>query len=263
MFKVVSYCVGLYLASLTAHGDTIALFYALDEDLQVLRHESGVIATSLPSGKGVITRISLGNHTVYAAKMGSGAVNTAVTAASLLARFRCDLAVSIGPAGGLDPDISTGQWFRISRVVAWQKIAPDDSSSVSKADIWDVQQPTGISNWPSIWNNSGYRVMASGEEFITSESRREYVRAMSGASLVDMNTFGLVVACENQHVPVLVMRVVSDYANDHANEDFRTFVSTYDGAGGKALISLIASIPANSESPAAYSSIRKLIMDQP
>ena len=62
-------------------------------------------------GERAIQVVSLGKHKVYAIKMGSGAVETAVSAQALLARFRCDRAYSLGPVGALSDELTIGKWY--------------------------------------------------------------------------------------------------------------------------------------------------------
>ena len=68
-------------------------------------------------GARAVQRLRLGAQTVYAVKMGSGAVETAVSAEAVLARFRCDRAVSLGPVGALGEVLKPSDWLRVSAMV--------------------------------------------------------------------------------------------------------------------------------------------------
>src|SRR5439155_5677753 len=82
-----------------------------------------------------------------------------------------------------------------------------------------------------------------------------------GAEVVDMNLFGLLMACRDSRLPLFCWRVVSDRADDQASEDFRKFVGSYDGAGGKSIAKIIDALPADPNSPAAYPNINRVLAD--
>lgn len=101
--------------------------------------------------------------------------------------------------------------------------------------------------------------MASGEIFVASDRYRQEFHDKTKADAVDMNLFGLLAVCGDHHVALTNWRIVSDKANDSASEDFRKFVESYDGAGGKAVAELIRNLPPNPNSPQAYPELQKLL----
>ncbi len=64
-----------------------------------------------------------------------------------------------------------------------------------------------------------------------------------------MNSFGLVQACQNAGVPLVIFKVVSDEAGDEAGQQFREFVSNYDGVLGGAVRQAIEKLPISKDSP--------------
>ena len=106
--NIVLYSAVLFLMALSVRADTIAFFYALDADLQSLKSAAPELGQAASIGSRSVQRLRLGPHTIYAIKMGSGAVETAASAQALLTRNRCDWAFSLGPAGALTDSIPTG-----------------------------------------------------------------------------------------------------------------------------------------------------------
>jgi nucleoside phosphorylase len=94
---------------------------------------------------------------------------------------------------------------------------------------------------------------------VASDSYRTQLHETTGTDAVDMNLFGLLTVCADHQVPVHCWRIVSDRADDNASEDFKKFVATYDGAGGKAVAEIIASLPANPNSPESYPHLEKIL----
>lgn len=112
---------------------------------------------------------------------------------------------------------------------------------------------------PAAWQNAGTLTVASGEVFVAANRYREQLATESGMGAVDMNLFGLLSAYADHEVPLVNWRIVSDHANDQANEDFQKFVAGYDGSGGKWLAEVIRTLPANPHLPESYPKLRQLL----
>ena len=254
-------CLGAYalLSSAVARGDLIGLFYALDADLQGLKSVAQEVGQPEKNGTRTIQRLQLGAHTVYATKMGSGAVETAASAQALLSRFRCDWAFSLGPAGALNDKINTGCWYKVNQVIAWQH-----SSSASPADF-----PTWATDWsrfpatniPPLLGIASNLTVASGEQFVSSMGDRDRLQALTQADAVDMNSYGLALVCADHGVPLFSWKIISDRADEEAAEAFKAFTANYSGEGGKALAEVLQSLPPNPNDPSSYPAIEKILRE--
>ena len=243
----------LVLCADITQGDTIGFFYALEADLQGLKSLAREMGQSETVGTRSIQRLQLGSHSIYAIKMGSGAVETSAAAQALLTRYPCDWAFSIGPAGALSETVQTGSWYRVSRVIAWQRGNTDLA--------WDTDWTRfPAANHPSPLQATATLSIASGEQFISTTGERDRVQATTQADAVDMNSFGLALVCADHNVPLFAWKIVSDRADENAAEVFRAFVSTYSGEGGKAIAEIIQALPANPNDPASYPAIRNMLM---
>ncbi len=101
--------------------------------------------------------------------------------------------------------------------------------------------------------------MASGEAFVAGEQARKMIQSETQCQMVDMNSFGFALACQKAGVPYLILRVVSDKADNDASDSFRKFVAGYDGSMGAILRKLITEKPVSKESPSAYENIQKIL----
>lgn len=246
-------------------ADTVAVFYALDADLRELKMHPQVRELGQPAVVGTrsIHRLALGPHRIYAVKMGSGSVETAISAQALLSQFRCDWAFSIGPAGALDDSLVVGRWYRVERVVAWQSGTTSPAGfqlnpRASHEFDWDKfpVSEENIADIPLI-------PLASGEAFIASDSERARLRHLADASAVDMNTSGLAMVCDDHRVPLFVWRVISDGADEVASSAFRAFIDSYGGEGGNLLAECISLLPPNPNAPESYPAIMELLSGDP
>ena len=251
--------VNLALRGIPAHGDTIALFYALDADLLGLKTVAQEMGQSAKVGTRSIQKLRLGSHTVYAVKMGSGTVETAASAQALLARNRCDWAFSLGPAGALAETVRTGCWYRVEHVIAWQH---GSSATPSDFPSWDTDwSRLPATNIPPSLEKTSPLSVASGEQFISTTGDRDRLQAITQADAVDMNSFGLALVCADHGLPLFAWKIISDRADEGASEAFKAFIASYAGEGGKALAEVIRSLPPNLDDPSLYPAIDKLLRE--
>jgi nucleoside phosphorylase len=250
-------CVGVLLSfgCQSAQADTVAVLLALEADMKTLSAQATVLGEPSLVGTRKIQRLQLGPHRVHAAVMGSGCVETAVTAEALLARYRCDWVFSMGPAGGLTDEGAVGKWFAVSECVVAGKTGGSGSAGTP------FKLALAPTQWklPAVMQRLTPLRLVAGETFIQSNSAREGLAASSQAQLVDMNTHGLAVACLNHQVPLHVWRLVSDRADDQASAAFQEFTKSYQGEGGTALAEVIRQLPASPKAAGSYQGIRELI----
>jgi len=260
LIGAILFCLAPLLVS-QGRADTIAFFYALDQDFQALKREGQPAGQPLSAGARSIAVLQLQAHRVYAVKMGSGAVETAASAQALLARVRCDSAFSVGPVGALSDNLKPGSWYRVREVVCYQKgswtktgfqLSPGSVVGLSSNAVDKLELPELFRGLTAI-------KVASGEMFVASDSYRAQLRESIGAEAVDMNLFGLVTVCAEHHLPLVCWRVASDRADNNASVDFRRFATGYDGAGGKAVAEVIKRLPANPNSPMTYPNLQRAL----
>lgn len=223
--------------------------------MKMLSAQATVLGEPSLVGTRKIQRLQLGPHRLYAAVMGSGCVETAVTAEALLARYRSDWVFSMGPAGGLTDEGAVGKWFAVSECVVAGKTGGTGSAGTPfKLALAPTQW-----NLPTVMQSLKPLRLVAGETFIQSTSAREGLAASSQAQLVDMNTHGLAVACLNHQVPLHVWRLVSDRADDQASAAFQEFTRAYQGEGGTAVAEVIRQLPASPKAAGSYQGIRDTI----
>jgi nucleoside phosphorylase len=256
--------IALFFLMQTVKADTIAFFYALDKDLEAFKSRAGAVGQPLKVGGHVIPVFQLASHRVYAVKMGSGAVTTASSVQALLARIECDEAFSVGPAGAIVDNLAVGSWHRVTQIICYQKGSWSRAGfQIADSSVLNLKTAETNSNMlPKLFQTVETIKVASGEIFVASDNFRSQLHDQTGADAVDMNLFGLATICQEHHLPLTCWRVTSDRADDHASEDFQSFVAHYDGAGGQAIAELIMHHPTNPNSPDAYPYLLKMLSGQ-
>jgi adenosylhomocysteine nucleosidase len=249
------------LSSRYAYPGTVGFFFALDEDKSAFEAAAGnPIRTMNLAGGTVAFEYRVGAHRVIAAKMGSGCVNTAVTVARVLALNPVDRIISTGPAGAIGDQAGIGTWHRIGEVAAWQQGRAGEGGRVFPSEAALRTVAWKPDDWPEgAWKRMPATKLVSGEVFVASGEKRGELARGFGAELVEMNAFGLLAAAEGTPAKVLILRVVSDKADEKASGDFSAFLKSYDGAGGKMVAELVKAMPVGKDEPAAHDALRELI----
>jgi nucleoside phosphorylase len=242
-------------------GGNVAWFYALDSDKVALEASSAPPTRTITlQGGTVVSEYRVGPHKIVAAKMGSGCVSTAVTVARVLALNPVDRVISTGPAGGIGDLVKKGDWLRIGEVTAWQQGRAGEGGRIFSAEHAVKRVGTILTDWPAgEWQTMQEVKLVSGEVFVASSEKRGELANGFQAQIVEMNAFGLLAALEGTNVKILILRVVSDFANERAGEDFSAFLKTYKGEGGAMVADLIRKLPVGKNEPAAHEALRKLL----
>lgn len=130
---------------------------------------------------------------------GVGKVRAAVAVSSLLAVARPSVVVNIGTAGGLRHGLD----------------GVHEVGTVIQHDFADeaIERTTGISFGPPIVLGHG-RTLATGDVFVQGGPTRDALAAK--ADLVDMEGYAVAAACRAADVPVRLVKLVSDDADEHA-----------------------------------------------
>ena len=237
----------------------IAWFYALGEDLAAFEKLAGRALRSVTNGSVTMHHYQIGPHKICAAKMGSGCCVTANTAATCLALFPASHVISTGPAGGLHGNEEMGHWIAVNKVIAWQKGKATGGRIVSSESATQTLT-LNAKDWPNgAWQQFPAAALASGEAFVCSAEMRDRIAADSGARAVEMNAQGLVSAVAGRAVKVLILRVISDHADESAEQDFSAFLQQYDGRGGALVYEIVKAMPGQASEAAGHESLKKLL----
>ena len=245
-----------------ANGATVAVYHALENDLSAMVKAGATKVRGLEVGATPIQQLALDGHKVFAVRMGSGCVQTCLSAQALLAKHRCDLVISVGPVGDIKGDLKEGIWYLVEEVVAWQRGSHDQTGFRAHADArLKVPMAARSEAVRRILGGMPPLGVASGEVFIASDSFRSELAAISGCAAVDMNLFGLLTVLNSHGIHGIHLRTPSDRADSKAGTDFRRYSESYDGEGGRIAVEIIRALPRDPTSPQAHEALRGLLSD--
>lgn len=224
----------LFVCQILCIHAQIAVVYSLEADAKVLRDQAPQTITPASLREKGISKTQIGEHDVYLIQAGSGTELSASRTTKILENTHPQWLIHLGPAGALGEN-TPNQTFEITSVVPHQHGTLNDQG----------QQP-GEETLLTKKTNLPGNTLASGNSFINNTQAKTTLAAKTNAQLVDMNSQGVLIAQKESSVPeenTVILKVVSDQANEEAGPEFREFANSYQGDLAKLLIPWIQSLP--------------------
>lgn len=224
-----------------AFGDEVALIHAMLEEPE----EQSILGIVYVTGE-------LGGRRIVLTRSGVGKVNAAAATILLIEHFHPAEIIFTGIAGGINPELRPGD------IVIAGRTAQHDLGDLT-ADSFcakGVRNPVdGVRNPVYIPADSALAALAasaaahialeeitaagtawkprvvhgtvvSGDVFVASTEKKRELRASHDADAVEMEGAAVAQVCFQQRVPCLVIRSLSDSADESARSDFETFRRT-------------------------------------
>ncbi|GAB3692274.1 5'-methylthioadenosine/adenosylhomocysteine nucleosidase [Spirosoma flavus] len=207
----------------------------------------------------------LGKQRVVLAETGIGKVNAAMTTALMLDHFRPRQVLFTGIAGGTNPDLQPGDI-----VIARQTAHHDyQTISMSKQPIKQTYSLSGKLN-PAFFTADSVMlqqaqtvvrsitfesipvtqrpptvitgIVVTGDQFISSSEKVAQLRQTFNADATEMEGAAVAQVCHEMQVPHLVIRSLSDRADDNARSDMLTFYQIAARNSAKVVIALVKAL---------------------
>ena len=225
-------------------GPVTGILGAFSEEMEYLDNNVGDRHVQTIEGIPFVTG-KLGGRQVVLALTGIGKVNAAMTTTLLLEHFRPEEVLFTGIAGGINPDLLPGD------IVIAEKTSQHDLGILTPDGLLNrgMRNPlTGIRNpvfFPAdsvllgLAETSGKRIkpdsikagaaaripkiitgiVVTGDVFVASPSKKIELREKLSADAVEMEGAAVAQICWQHTVPCLVIRSLSDSANEQAEVD--------------------------------------------
>lgn len=165
---------------------------------------------------------------------GIGKVNAALCAQVLCDRFAVTHIVNTGIAGSLCADLDIGD-FVISRDAMYHDFTcqglnpayqvgqiPDMPVKTFTADDALVEKAMDAANAVHPGHTRIGRI-ASGDQFVSAKAQKEEIIRNTGALCTEMEGAAIAHTCFKNQIPFVVIRAISDKADDSAQMDYPTF----------------------------------------
>ncbi|PAF51396.1 5'-methylthioadenosine/S-adenosylhomocysteine nucleosidase [Helicobacter sp. 13S00401-1] len=211
---------------------TIGILGAMQEEIEPLLNYFKDYKT-IEVGKQNFYQVNYKNHTLYIAYSRIGKVHAALSASVLTLKFDCEKVIFSGVAGGLASDLKVGDLLLGSKTCQYD------------VDISAFGHPLGFIPESKVYMESDASlnalarkvaksmnidlkegIIASGDSFVASAEKKEWIKDTFKASVVEMEGASVAVVCDSLNVPFCILRSISDSADGSADVSFDEFLES-------------------------------------
>lgn len=190
----------------------------------VFRHYGEVRELDAPHGFKLYC-ISRADYEVYVLQTGMGEIAAAAGTQFLISKCGVSVIVNFGVVGGLTPDMKKRKLCLVDRVVHYKydcsefmdlvpgQVDGHDSVYLETSDNLRRRVLSVIDCMPSA-------VCCSGDKFVGTEAEKRHLHERFGGDVCDMESAGIVLTCEINRVPCVLIKAVSDGLADGAGGFF-------------------------------------------
>lgn len=212
----------------------LGIIGAMDEEVAKLKEMIENLQIVYKSGMDFFSGNIEGTDVVVV-KCGVGKVNAAMCTQTMIDVFDVTGIINTGIAGSLDADINIGDIVLASDTLEHDMdvaalgyepgIIPDTSVSVFKTDdyLMDIAMQAVKASAIDVTVFTG-RVV-SGDQFISSKEKKEWLVSTFGGRCAEMEGAAIGHVAVLNSVPYLVVRAISDKADDSAQMDYPAFAA--------------------------------------
>ncbi len=217
---------------------------ALDSTLEQLKKKTEITGYSTIGGREFYTG-KLGETEIILVRSPMGKVNNAITTQLLISTYAPANVLSISPAGAIRQNLRKGDVILATEVYQhdfgtwkpygfiWSKTPAyiqSLSTDYNRFPKISLQQVTGQDKTEKSKDvNTVVRgVLVSGDQFIASSKKRDWLHKKFNATAVDMGGAAIVQTCYVNRTPVHLIRVITDEANLDARTAFADSMPSYN-----------------------------------
>lgn len=170
-------------------------------------------------GKSDLWRGTLEDQPIILVRTGIGKKNAVASLAGVMERFPLRMILSIGYAGGLDPDLDVGDLLIAENILGGCS-APSSASWAIDPALVDRVMTLPVGQKAKATRGQLLTV----DQVVAHPEEKQKLYDQSGAMAVDMETSALVQLAQERQIPFLSIRAISDTANQELL-DVSPFVS--------------------------------------
>ena len=174
----------------------------------------------------------INNKEVVIAVCGIGKVFAAICAQTMILNYEVDSILNVGVGGSLSEKLDVASVAISSSLVQHDMdTSPlgDPVGLISGINIVNIPADNNISLkveniLQKIGINNEIGVIASGDQFINSKKKKEYIKSTFNAIACEMEGAEIAQVCYVNKVPFCVIRAISDNADGNSHVDYSAFV---------------------------------------
>lgn len=211
---------------------TIGIIAAMEEELEILLKDLSLEEKSKKANMTFYKGMLYGQN-VVAVVCGIGKVNSAVCTQILISEYNVDKVINVGVAGGIGKDIYPGDIVIAENLVQHDMDTSafgDKIGQIPRLDTFDFKCDLELISLAekscselSDLNSYTGRI-ASGDQFIANIEKIQWLDTEFGAISCEMEGASIAQVCYLNSIPFVVIRSISDNANNGAHMDYEKFI---------------------------------------
>ena len=210
----------------------IGIIGAMEEEVEALRGKLTYVKTTSRASMDFYAG-KMGNKEVVIVRSGIGKVNAGICAQILVSQFGADTLINTGIAGSLDAQIDIGDMVISTDALHHDMDATvfgDPAGQIPRMDTLSfpadkelVKKAVAANEKanPDIHTFTGR--VASGDQFISDKEVKERIVSLFHPMCVEMEGAGIAQAAYLNKVSYVIIRAISDKADNSATMDYPTF----------------------------------------
>ncbi|QEY25561.1 5'-methylthioadenosine/adenosylhomocysteine nucleosidase [Neisseria zalophi] len=213
---------------------TVAVIGAMEPEIELLKNSMENVQTET-FGQFAVHCGMLNGKQVVLALSGIGKANAAAVTALVVSRFAPDCVINTGSAGGVGQGLKTGDvvigtqvahhdvdvtafGYKIGQVPQLPAVFESDINLVERAE-----KAAAAFEGAAVYRG----LIVSGDQFVHSRDKVATIRSnFDGVLALEMEAAAIAQTCFQLNVPFVVVRAVSDGADEEAETSFETFLQT-------------------------------------
>ena len=210
---------------------TIGIIAAMAEELEILLKDLN-LEEKKEKANMTFHKGTINNKNVVAVVCGIGKVNSAVCTQILISEYNVDKIVNVGVAGGIGKDIYPGDIVVAENLVQHDMDTSafgDKIGQIPRLDTFDfkcdkdmVAAAKKSCEEISELNSFTGRIV-SGDQFVANLEKIQWLEKEFGAISCEMEGASIAQVCYLNSIPFVVIRSISDNANNGAHMDYEKF----------------------------------------
>ncbi|OOM81853.1 5'-methylthioadenosine/S-adenosylhomocysteine nucleosidase [Clostridium puniceum] len=211
---------------------TIGIIAAMAEELEILLKDL-TLEEKKEKANMTFHRGSLYGKYVVAVVCGIGKVNSAICTQILVSEYNVDRVINVGVAGGIGKDIYPGDIVVAENLVQHDMDTTafgDKMGQIPRLDTFDFKcdekmvafAKKACEEIPEL--NSFIGRIASGDQFVANIEKIQWLDKEFGAISCEMEGASIAQVCYLNSIPFVVIRSISDNANNGAHMDYQKFI---------------------------------------
>ena len=209
----------------------LGIIGAMSEELEILLKDMELEKVE-EKAKMKFHKGKLLGHNVVAVVCGIGKVNAAVCTQILASEYNVSSVINVGVAGGIGKDIYPGDVVIAENLVQYDMDTTafgDPMGQIPRMDTFDfkcdeklVKIAKAACSEASDFKTFSGRIV-SGDMFVASLEKIQWLEKEFGALACEMEGASIAHVCYLNNIPFVVVRSISDNANNGAHMDFEKF----------------------------------------